>query len=278
MNRWLRKGENWGPGAPRREYSDKHWEKPLRWNDQAAAAGEHWSVFPSVCDPFDNAAPDGARNRFWLVVEATPHLTWLLLTKRIGNVLGMVPPSWLEPGGWPKNVWLGATIVNQEEADRDIPKLLAVPARVRFLSMEPLLSAVDLTPHLWGRPKPCDDCPKDADCECGYARRGKIFNDPALHWVIVGGESGPKARPMHPDWARSLRDQCAGAGTPLLFKQHGEWIGVPDLRRLPDGGGPGFGAYDHCRHDPEHDAVRVGKKAAGRLLDGVEHNGYPEVV
>ena len=90
----------------------------------------------------------------------------------------------------------------------------------------------------------------------------------AIDWVIVGGESGPGARPMHPDWARSLRDQCQAAGVAFFFKQWGEWVGVPDLRKLPGGSGPGFGAYDHFPHDMDAEAVRVGKKRAGRLLDG----------
>lgn len=95
------------------------------------------------------------------------------------------------------------------------------------------------------------------------------------NWVICGGESGKGARPMHPDWPRQIRDQCAVAGVPYFFKQHGEWIGVPDLRRLAGGGGPGFGYFDHKPHDIDHDAVRIGKRAAGRLLDGIEHNGVP---
>jgi protein gp37 len=286
MNRWLRKGENWGPGAPRREYSDKHWEKPLKWNDQAAAAGEQWRVFPSVCDPFDKAAPDGARDRFWLVVEATPNLTWLLLTKRIGNVLNMVPPSWLKPGGWPSNVWLGATIVNQEEADRDIPKLLATPATVRFLSMEPLLGPVDLSAALKPWPGYCQVCgagltPRDAtSCDaCGSADHDEGYAVRRVlrpNWVIVGGESGHKARPMHPDWARGLRNQCEAAGVPFLFKQWGEWI--PAGQPYPGQGDGEWAPIREFGYDEEGRTRlhRIGKKAAGRLLDGVEWNQFPE--
>lgn len=90
MNRWLRQGANWGPGAPRRVYSDDHWEKPLRWNDAAAKLGEYRKVFPSVCDPFDNAAPVGQRERFAQLIANTPHLVWMLLTKRIGNAAAML--------------------------------------------------------------------------------------------------------------------------------------------------------------------------------------------
>src|SRR5205085_2328010 len=121
-------------------------------------------------------------------IDSTPHLDWLLLTKRIGNVSKMLSEI-LRPGTMPANVWLGATVVNQEEADRDIPKLLAAPARARFLSMEPLLGPVKLALH--GHRVGIE----------GSALRGVI------DWIIVGGESGHDARPMHPDWARSLRDQ-----------------------------------------------------------------------
>lgn len=132
---------------------------------------------------------------------------------------------------WP-NVWLGITVVNQAETDRDIPKLLAVPAAVRFLSIEPMLGPITINPLLISAIE-------------GTSQHGQRFID----WVIAGGESGPHARPMHPDWARSLRDECASSDTPFHFKQHGEWIGVPDLRNLADG--------------------------TGRMLDGVEHNGFP---
>ena len=269
MNRWLRKGENWGPGAPRRTYSDEHWEKPLRWDAAACKAGTAPKVFPSVCDPFDKAAPDGERERFWRLIEATPHLTWLLLTKRIGNVKDMLPWRWA--GALPPNVWLGATIVNQEEADRDIPKLLATPARVRFLSMEPLLGPVDFSQaHAKMAKMPWVVLNH-------LQRTGKL---PTVDWVIAGGESGRGARPAHPDWFRSLRAQCASAGVPFLFKQWGEWLPVDNDggELYPDGhGGDDIqGRFKAVMLDGQ-DLARVGKKAAGRLLDGVTHNGFPEV-
>ncbi len=283
MNRWLRKGENWGPGAARRVYSDEHWAKPLKWNAKAAAAGERWRVFPSVCDPFDNAAPAGQRARFAALILATPNLTWLLLTKRIGNAGAMLAEMF--PKGVPENVWLGATIVNQEEADRDIPKLLATPAVVRFLSMEPLLGPVDLSPFI-GLECRHEDAHVEPDTGAVICRQ--CDDTPLIEWVIVGGESGPGARPMHPQWARNLRDQCAAAGVPFLFKQWGEWTpgenverqrGTVDTAFLFDGKWlvyPLNLATDHGHVDDEPDLYRVGKKAAGRLLDGVEHNGFPE--
>ena len=203
MNRWLRKGENWGPGAPRREYSEEHWDKPVRWNKAAKKAGKRPRVFPSVCDPFDSAVPPELRARFFDLIDRTSNLDWLLLTKRIGNAAKMLP--WMPDGGknslmassalWP-NVWLGATVVNQEEADRDIPKLLATPAAVRFLSMEPLLGPVEFS-----------NVGKRADAVSQLGKKALS----GIDWIIVGGESGHGARPMHPDWARGLRDQCAAA-------------------------------------------------------------------
>jgi protein gp37 len=249
MNRWLRKGENWGPGAPRRTYSDDHWAKPHRWNHAAAKSGKTMRVFPSVCDPFDNEAPEAERERFWRLIEATPHLTWLLLTKRIGNAMRMIPTAWAE-GRLPRNVWLGATIVNQEERDRDMRKLIGVPATVHFLSMEPLLGPVTL------------DLP-----------RGHVGQS-LIDWVIVGGESGRGARPAHPDWFRSLRDQCAAAGVPFLFKQWGEWS--PGYAE--HGNDLGYEAIVAARqHEwPEgHCSFHVDKKVAGRHLDGRTHDEFP---
>lgn len=250
---------NWGPGAPRRRTSAANWRKPLQWNRDGtfyAIHGRRQRVFcASLADVFDNAVDPEWRADLFELIRATPNLDWLLLTKRIGNVGAMVStiPGWL-----PDNVWLGATIVNQEEADRDIPKLLSVPARVRFLSMEPLLGPVDLT-HIKL---------KDAQ-HPARGQRPVTFNalwggfggagDPArLDWVIVGGESGPGARPMHPEWARSLRDQCAAAGVPFLFKQWGEWVPKGSTVTGPD-------------------MIKVGKRNAGRLLDGAQHDGFPEV-
>jgi protein gp37 len=141
---------------------------------------------------------------------------------------------------WPPNVWLGVSAEDQQRADQRIPHLRATPAAVRFLSCEPLLGEIVAADEV----------------EC-------------LDWVICGGESGPRARPMHPDWARSLREQCAAAGTPFFFKQHGEWLHesqVPADRR------------DDFEFEGEAQSgfVRVGKKRAGRLLDGVEHNEFPK--
>lgn len=257
---------NWGPGAPRRRTSASNWELPKRWNAQAAAFmnqhGRRQRVFcASLADVFDNAVDPQWREDLFRLIEATPNLDWLLLTKRIGNVGNMLPVPFDFAKQYP-NVWLGATITSQAEADRDIPKLLALPARVRFLSMEPLLGPVDLTSVM----------------VANRVMRNMVPAIQRLDWVIVGGESGPGARPMHPDWARGLSEQCAVAGVPFLFKQWGEWVprgpesmgyplveGVPRIR-LTDLGenGSDLGAEG----DNHAWMQRAGKKAAGRLLDG----------
>jgi len=255
----------------------------------------------SLADVFDNEV-----SAEWLadlldLIRRTPSLDWLLLTKRIGrvdaaleNVMIVVKDQqreyaiyiWLLDwimGKPPANVWIGATICNQTEADRDIPKLLAVPAAVRFLSIEPMLGPV-LLPKAW-----LDGMHKgEAFRDSLGTEHNRIEYRAKLDWIIAGGESGPNARPMHPDWVRSLRDQCAAAGVAFHFKQWGEHSldydrdrDDPDWRRCGrESAKPGRWinlAGGHGFHgDRVHYAHRVGKKAAGRLLDGVEHNGFPE--
>ncbi len=235
----------WGAGQPRKRTSARNWNDPLRWNAEADRLGVRYRVFcASLADVFDNEVPGAWRADLFDLIEKTPHLDWLLLTKRIGNVVPMMTDVaaslfWMDrlgTGALPPNVWLGATICNQAEADRDIPKLLATPAAVRWVSAEPLLGPVDLTRvcisnsptlgsfmdalrgHRWdesaheGGGPPLDDDPPDG---------------PKLDWVVVGGESGSKARPMHPNWAFSLRDQCAEGKVAFFLKQLG---GVRDKR------------------------------------------------
>src|SRR5581483_4117136 len=125
----------WGTGQPRRPASERTWAEPLRWNRAAERAGERRRVFcASMADVFDNEAPDDLRERLWALIRATPHLDWLLLTKRIGNALKMLPADWWF--NYP-NIWIGATVATQEEADRDVCKLIQTLARVCFLSIEP---------------------------------------------------------------------------------------------------------------------------------------------
>jgi protein gp37 len=138
----------------------------------------------------DNRQVDSERDRLWLLISMTPALDWLLLTKRPQNIDDMVPTEWLRR--WPVNVWAGTSVEHQNAANNRLPFLLNVPAAVRFLSCEPLLGPVDLSPWLHD-----------------------------VQWVIVGGESGQKSRPMGSDWVRFTRDQCKVRGVPFFFKQWG---------------------------------------------------------
>lgn len=260
----------------------------------------------SLADVFDNDAPPDWRVDLLTLITRTPNLDWLLLTKRIGNAADMLDAAAATISHrlfgtdthmalCPPNVWLGATVVNQAEADRDIPKLLATPAEKRFVSIEPMLGPINLSSvcifnaaslgrfqdslrgHRWdesaheggGRPLP-EDPP----------------SGPALDWVIVGGESGPDARPVHPDWVRSLRGQCWDAGVPFLFKQWGAWVPASETAG-------GWFSYAVCRHGRlsafDQDSMRAacpdctrwealrrpGKHAAGRTLDGREWLEFP---
>lgn len=169
---------------------------PLRWKEPAFVFTCSWSDF------FIEEA-DTWRVDAWDVIRRTPHLTYLVLTKRLENITGRVPYDWPLD-----NVWLGVSIEDQETADERIPRLLQIPATVRFVSAEPLLGPINISRWLSGSWKYYD-----------WAARGGTMNH--INWLIVGGESGPNARPCHPDWARSLRDQCIAAGIPFWFKQWG---------------------------------------------------------
>ena len=188
----------------------------------------------------------------------------------------------------PKNVWIGATICNQEEADRDILKLLSVPAAKRFLSIEPMLGPIDL--RNVAIPVEHDMLRRPWDIDSHKFNVLQEYDDDHYHqtpstidWVICGGESGKNARPMHLDWVRNLRDQCVAAGVPFFFKQWGEWVQVERSSEIssritmPGQNGEWFawpgGRRDGWRTGPI--MHRVGKKEAGRLLDGREWNGMP---
>ncbi|MGJ7523301.1 phage Gp37/Gp68 family protein [Variovorax sp. LT1P1] len=276
---------NWGPGAPRRLTSQHNRNQLRKWDRQheafLAEHGRRQRVFcSSLSDVFDNAVDPSWRNDLFAEMAACTHLDLLVLTKRVGNVVGMVPDAWTRPGGWPAHVRIGATIVNQGEADRDLPKLLALPC-ANFVSMEPLLGPVDLCRALAhpGR------CSSEASMSQAPVK--------GLDWVIVGGESGPGARPMHPAWARDLRDQCATAGVPFMFKQWGEWLPGSEftqelslIDRDPaqskflcatwhDGGWTESRLPSEAIHFRQEPMYRVGVNAAGRELDGVRHDGVP---
>jgi protein gp37 len=309
-----RLGVQWGPNAERRRTAPSTWRQPLAWNRKAEKEGQRRRVFcASLADVFDNAVPQEWREDLWRLVDATPHLDWLLLTKRPQLIMNRLPIDW--KGGRP-NVWLGTTVENQAEADRRIPHLLAVPAAKRFLSCEPLLGPVDLSALPLPAPWPRCDCEGHSprfdvlagEIMCTGCCEGPEAVDCRIDWIIAGGESGPKARPSHPDWFRSLRDQCQAAGVPFFFKQWGEWhtsavnmgTGQSVFRAFSDyqhwvnkastwvrggicldadGRELKIGADFMRARDEERFPVtimhRIGKKAAGASLDGREWREVP---
>jgi protein gp37 len=205
-----------------------------------------------LSDVFDTEVDDEWRVVLIERIQETPWLDWLLLTKR-----PKVAAEFFDDVGMPSNVWMGTTVEDQKMADLRIPILLSIPAKVRFLSCEPLLGPVDL-----------DDTVRRARLAVSVA---SPVATSSIDWVISGGESGPKARPSHPDWFRIVRDQCAAGGVPFFFKQNGEWI---------DADQPGvdmLGTAKSAMHDwgDGRHSVRVGKKAAGAKLDGVLHREFP---
>ena len=247
-------------------HPDRLW-KPVTWRKPR-------KVFVcSMADLFHDDVPDEYIAKVFAVMARTPQHTFQVLTKRHARMRSLLssqnfeneamfelryPLSMTSQSGplpsWPlPNVWLGVSAEDQQRADLRIPALLETPAAVRWVSAEPLLGAINFRPWFWS------------------ADRDEVL--PGLDWLVVGGESGPGARPMHPQWARGIRDQCEEAGVPFLFKQWGEygylddlpadtWMSVdvkwnPVWAHFPDG------------------MVRVGKRAAGRVIDGQTHDEYP---
>lgn len=246
---------------PERLDEPLHWRKPSR-------------IFVcSMGDLFHDDVPDRFIDQlFWEMGHTHQRHTFLILTKRPERMRDWLLKAYRENAPY-TNVRLGVTAENQEQADKRIPILLEIPATVRFVSIEPMLGPVDLTQIEF------DKYTRMNVLEgAGISLRSQAQSIPnafcnKLDQVICGGETGPGARPMHPDWARQDRDQCQAAGVKFFFKQHGEW--VPNDQRWHD--------HDHLSFTQKHidlDGVmmcRVGKKTAGRLLDGREWNEIPEV-
>lgn len=240
--------ELWGRSSSRRYFGDDYWLQPVRWNKEAQRAGVRRRVFcASMADVFEGRSElDIWRERLWPLVEGTPWLDWLLLTKRPQNVARMVP--WQET--WPANVWLGVTAENQRWAERRIPILLGLPARIKFISAEPLLGRLSLSQ--W------------------TGRAPSVEPIGGLDWVIAGGESGHGARPTHPDWVRALRDECQQAKIAFHFKQWGHWTPTVPRGVIPkqtitlgdDSRRPGL-------------LYGVGKTIAGRSIDGATWDQFP---
>ncbi|HLY06118.1 MAG TPA: phage Gp37/Gp68 family protein [Rhizomicrobium sp.] len=317
---------NWGHGFAEMRGGKPRWTGkvelqedrltlPLRWRKPA-------KIFvSSTSDVFHEKLPDEAVDKIFAVMALCPQHTFQIITKRpermrayftqddgfgrwgfvehqarrIAREQGTPVPSEKTlatfGGSNLPNVWLGTSCEDQATADKRIPDILATPAAVRFLSLEPLLGPIDLTSIPWAlrgfRPDR-SSVRERYNALTGADRREHLRTDgtwnhrridapdgnpcwstncgPKINWAIVGGESGPHARPMHPDWARSLRDQCAAAGVPFFFKQWGEWA----FEGQKDADGRTIVWPSDCES-----FNKLGKKRAGRLLDGIEHNSFP---
>jgi protein gp37 len=246
-----------GPGVgngTRSRTSEANWRKPIAWDKAAAKAGTRPFVFcSSLADVFDNQVPVEWRRDLFDLIEKTPNLVWLLLTKRPQNIITMC-----DVASFPKNVALGTTCEDQIRYDHNELWLRAAKLGFNpvftFISFEPLLGAIDLK---------------------------KRFRSSAdFDWAITGGETDQgehKARPSHPDWFRSLRDQCADLGIPFHHKQNGEWIGgdqIPEEVTIPSGISNDCGIVGA---DDNRRVWRVGKHFSGRAIDGVTHDAFPAI-
>lgn len=269
----------WGKPGQRATHvrtAPSNWKQPVKWERQRAKALDDWlhgadnSIDPpaphfvfcaSLADVFDNAVDPQWRRDLFDLIRGTPHLTWLMLTKRPQNIIKLWSQTFADESGeplaltsdfWPRNAAIGFTAVTQPEMDRDSRHALAAyralnPAFL-FWSGEPLLERVIIPDDL-------------------LALGGQF-------WAITGGETDQgahKARPSHPDWFRQIRDQCAAAGVPYHHKQNGEWVGYCTHVR------PDTNPREIRRDIGPTPVFRVGKKAAGRLLDGVTHDARPVV-
>jgi protein gp37 len=266
-------------------------EEPLRWKKPRRV------FVGSMGDLFHEDVPDEFIYEIWDVMVQSKQHTFLVLTKRPDRMKSFIEKVMcnrmgyaLTFGGTPEgkkarkwaqkpvqNVWLGVTAENQRRADERIPILLQIPAAVRFVSVEPMLGPVDLTQIDIGGNVWINSLTGDCKSYHPYGGMWKINESKnKLDWVICGGETGPGARPMHPEWARSLRDQCQAAGTPFFFKQWGKYISIS---QMPEDTYRAWDIHHGTEVGWEHDKPvwKVGKKFAGRLLDGREHNEYPEV-
>jgi len=297
----------WGPNGLRVVKADAGWREPAKWNKAAAEAGEIHRVFcASLADVGEGpeTMPDdawqavqAARQRLVETFSPLSNLVLLMLTKRPENLPKLFPADFLA------RCWVGTSVEDQKRADERIPHMLRCPAAVRFLSVEPLLGQIGIFgPCKYHAPIEHDGIPPIDCCACdGFGRAPLMELADRVHWVIVGGESGHGARMMHPDWARAVRDQCQAAGVAFFFKQWGEYSYQPakieerdhvctidrdgrDWALSMAGGkvchlGPDANLWTLDQDSLPVDGLvewrRVGKKAAGRLLDGVEWNQMP---
>jgi protein gp37 len=331
----------WGPEGTRIRTAEKYWRQPFKWNKQkwwqCTVCGARWNeadgtgcahnaiddydnaiqtrqrVFcASLADVFeDNPQVANWRGELFQLIDQTPNLDWLILTKRTDRIfslgtdaVGEIFDNWLMRH---ENVWLGTSVENQKRARERIPELQKICAHVRFLSCEPLLDHIDLSEAVepdnfawdevnadWDDDDEPEEFVEECEAELDWvnfgndlvynpehrewaqrrrARAGsKTLKHGAIDWVICGGESGPNARPMHPAWAQALRDECQAAGIPFFFKQWGE-CALADALQITE--------QSTFKHKPIElggtRMYRVGKAMAGRLLDGKEWSQFPNV-
>lgn len=294
--------------------AESSWNKVRQWDRAAEKAGERRRVLcgADVCEQWDGRltgtsggtihdakkwhSRDGfcelgihigqsvitltdVRRRLFETINTTPHLDWLLPTSNPERCRDLLPDRWFDVH-WPANVWIGARVENQEQADARIPALLTVPAAVRFVLLDGMTGPVSLLP--WFDPtgaccgnEPeylCKNCPARADWRFSGPANEHSLNSPEIHLVIVRGQSGPNARPLHPQWVRDVRDQCQAAGVAFTFEQWGHYL-PNDLDCLPDG----FAAMrHHYKLRPVDGFYSVGSKAAGRVLDGRTWDEMPK--
>jgi protein gp37 len=237
---WARRlGQDvWGPKLQRRTMSEEHWQQPIKWNREATGLKERPRVFcASMADVFeDREELISHRSRLFELIETTTNLNWLLLTKRPQNINRLT--RW--GSEWPENVWVGTTVELQTRAEELLPYLSAVPAKVRFISAEPLLGPLQIEHWL----------------------------ETTIDWVITGGESGPKARPASPQWFTDLHAQCMRQEVAFHFKQWGDWA---------PGDGTNLPAIRKALAQDGTEMFRLGKKLAGRFLNGMLHDGLPDL-
>lgn len=266
----LRKGiAKWGDGEPR--HRTKTWPQVLKWEREHAdfflKHGRKRRVFAaSLADIFDNQVEEEWRKDFWGLVRATPHLEWLIVTKRISNVRRMLPADWCDYPARYSHVVLIVTVCNQPEIDRDGVRLLSIKRDFRWLrvglSIEPLLGPMIFRWSIWDAPFTFD-------------------------WVIVGGESGPEARPMHPEWLRAIHDECRTGEIPFHFKQWGEWapaLSEPGIKMSKEK--PNTESIRLCVDGSIYNGdgrafvtmLKVGKRESGRKLFNKTYNGFPAFV
>jgi protein gp37 len=248
--------DHWGPGAPRQTMGEGYWSQPERWAERARQAGKRAKVFTaSMADIFDAEAPVADRRALWKIIQKTcGWLDWQIVTKRPQNIKTVIVEDRLDPAFFALHgCWLLTSTEHQDALDERWPHLAHVPAAVHGISAEPLLGPLNLLRAL-----------------TTYQRFEHWPHPAKLRWVICGGESGPGARHMSPDWARRLRQQCEFGEVPFFFKQWGEW--------LPPRTTGSYNLNGSLEVNATDEFVKVGKQRAGALLDGIKIQQFPAVM